>query len=358
MDRIVALLDLDYFYAQAEQLRNPALNGKPVVIVMPSIRENSGAVATCNYEARAMKIRSGMPLVLAKKLATPETVFINAEKPYYEETSQKVFEVVDFYCDKIEQVSIDEAYLDLTNAQGYDKAEEICNKIRNSILVDTGLTCSIGVGPNKLLAKMACSVKKPNGFFSIHPLQADGFISKQKVGDLYGVGPKAEEIFKIHHVHFAADIRKHSKEELIQWFGAAKGAELHNFAFGVDERQIEINREKQQISRMITIKEDSNDYALIKPSVDFLAQMVFAETTKLRKRFKTASLVVITSTFETITKSKTKSAGIIDLKDLSELAEEMLKEFLSGSFSKIRRVGVRVSNFDEETSMQKKLFEF
>ena len=358
MERIIGLLDLDYFYAQAEQLRDPSLKGKPVVIVMPSLRENSGAVATCNYEARAMKIRSGMPLNLAKKLASPQTVFINADKPYYEEVSQKVFEVVDFYCDKVEQVSIDEAYFDLSNPSGFEKAEEVCKKIKNSILVDTGLTCSVGLGPNKLLAKMACAVKKPNGFFSIHPMQADGFMAKQKVGDIYGVGPKAEEIFKFHKVHLAADIRKHSKEELIQWFGVAKGTELHNFAFGVDERQIEINREKQQLSRMITLKEDSNDFSFIQPTISFLSEMVFNETQHLKKRFKTASLIIVTPSFETITRSKTKTTGISSLVDLAELEEALLKEFLLGSFSKVRRLGVRVSNFDENSGMQKKLFEF
>ncbi len=358
MQRIIGLLDLDYFYAQCEILRKPQIRGKPVVIVMPSLRENSGAIATCNYEARALKIKSGMPLSLAKKLSNSETVFINADKPYYEEISQKVFEIVDFFCDKVEQVSVDEAYFDLTNPSGFEKAEETCLKIKQRIKAELGLTCSIGLSVNKLLAKMGASVKKPDGFFIVKQNEIDSFISKQKVSALHGVGPKSDEIFKKHNILAVSDIKKFNKNELIEWFGEANGSKFYDFAFGIDEREVEPNREKQQLSRMITIKSDSRDFDFVKQNIDFLSELLHKELVALKKRFKTVSLIVVNEKMETITKSRTNSLPIETLDELRAIEYELLKEFLQESQSMVRRVGVRVSNFDQNTGLQRKLFEY
>jgi DNA polymerase IV (DinB-like DNA polymerase) len=358
MQRIVGLLDLDYFYAQAEILRNPSIKGKPVVIVMPSLRENSGAIATCNYEARALKIKSGMPLSLAKKLASSDTVFINADKPYYEEISQKVFEIVDFFCEKVEQVSIDEAYFDLTNPSGFEKAEEICKKMKQRIRSELGLTCSIGVGENKLIAKMACSVKKPDGLFLVLLGETINFVSKQKVSSLFGVGPKTEEEFTKHGIVIVSDIKKFSKLDLISWFGEANGTKFFEYASGIDLRPIEPNREKQQLSRMMTIKQDSRDYDIIVQNVDFLLGLLYKEILELKKKFKTVSLIVVTDKMETVTKSRTKTVPIEDFSDLEEISHDLLREYLNEALSSVRRVGVRVSNFDENSGFQRKLFEF
>lgn len=358
MDNIVALLDIDYFYAQCEILRNPSLKGKPVVIVVPSLRENSGAIATCNYEARALKIRSGMPLQLAKKLANKETVFINADKPYYEEVSQKVFDIVDFFSDKVEQVSIDEAYFDLSNPSGFEKSKEVCLKIKERIKSETALTCSVGLSYNKLLAKMAASFKKPDGLLVVEKKDASNFLDKQKISSLFGVGPKSEEIFEKNGVKIIADIKKHSVGELIQWFGEAKGKQFYDFAFAIDKREIEPNREKQQLSRLMTIKNDTNNFDEAKQYVDFLSELVFKEATKLNKSFKTVSLIVVTPKYETITRSLTVEEKIVSLAQLQEKEYFLLKSFLNESFSSIRRLGVRVSNFGDDAGFQKKLFDY
>ena len=358
MERIIALLDLDYFYAQVEIVRKPELKGKPVVIVMPSLRENSGAIATCSYEARALKISSGMSLSLAQKLANKETVFINADKPYYEEISGKVFEIVDFFCEKVEQVSVDEAYFDLTNPSDYDKAIEICNKIKQRIKSELGLTCSIGLAPNKLIAKMAASMKKPDGFFAVKPAEVDNFLSKQKVSALHGVGPKTEEEFKKHNILFISDIKKFQRVDLVAWFGEANGIRFYDFAFGKDDRVVEVNREKQQLSRMMTIKQDSREYDYVVQNIDFLSVLLYKELLELKKRFKTVSLIIVTEKMETVTKSKTKLEPISSIEDLQEIIHNLLREYLNETLSSVRRVGVRVSNFDENSGFQRKLFEF
>ncbi|MFA6064293.1 MAG: DNA polymerase IV [archaeon] len=358
MERIIALLDLDYFYAQAEIIRKPEFKGKPVVIVMPSLRENSGAIATCSYEARALKISSGMPLSLAQKLANKETVFINADKPYYEEISAKVFEIVDFFCEKVEQVSVDEAYFDLTNPSDYDKAIEICNKIKQRIKSELGLTCSIGLAPNKVIAKMAASMKKPDGFSVVKPNEVDSFLLKQKVSALHGVGPKTEEEFKKHNILLVADIKKFQRVDLISWFGEANGVKFYDFAFGKDDRSVEVNREKQQLSRMMTIKQDSREYEFVVQNIDFLSVLLYKEILELKKRFKTVSLIIVTDRMDTVTKSKTKLEPISSIEDLQEIVHNLLKEYLNETLSSVRRVGVRVSNFDENSGFQRKLFEF
>ena len=356
MQPAIALLDLDYFYAQCEELRKPEIVGKPIVIVMPSIRENSGAIATANYLAREMKIKSGMPLQLAKKLASKETVFINADKEYYSVLSSKVFEIVDFFCDKVEQVSIDEAYLDLTSPLGFEKAEDTCIKIKKKIKIEIGLTCSIGLSTNKFLAKLASKEKKPDGFFIIRE-KYERLLEKKKIRELFGVGPKFEKIFKSKGIHKIGDIKNHSKAEIIELFGEAKGEDFYNFAFGIDNRKVEPNREKQQVSRMITLKSDSREFETIFEEVKLLSDLVFNDASKTHKKFKTISLIIINSNFETITKSKTKT-DINSLEKLIALGEQLLREFLDESLSKVRRIGIRVSNFEEDKGLQQTLFDF
>lgn len=358
MQRIVALLDLDYFYAQCEQIRNPTLKGKPVVIVMPSLREGAGAIATCNYEARALKIRSGMPLSLAKKLSNTETIFINADKEYYQEMSEKVFEILDSFCEKVEQVSIDEAYFELTNPEGFGWAEEKCLKIKQMIRGELGLTCSIGLSVNKMLAKMASNEKKPDGFTIIKLETMNSFLSKKNVSALPGVGPKTEKLLNQKGIKTITSLKAVPVKDLIELLGEAKGIQLSEFSRGKDERKIEVNREKQQLSRMMTIEQDSFDFDFISKRTDFLCERVFNAVKLSGKNFKTISIVVVTKDIQTITRSKTIPEKIKSLDELKQMVQHLLEEYLSEGLGAVRRIGVRVSNFDEEKGMQKKLFDF
>jgi DNA polymerase IV (archaeal DinB-like DNA polymerase) len=354
--KLIVLLDLDYFYAQAEQVRNPEIKNKAVVIVMPTVR-GGGAIATCNYKARELKIKSGMPLSLAKKLSNDETIFINADKNYYQELSKKVFDIVDFFCEKVEQVSIDEAYLDLTNPEGIEKAKEICKKIKERIRNDLSLTCSIGLSVNKLIAKMASDENKPDGLTIIEEKDVQSFISNKKVKEVYGLGPKSEKILEKKGISLVKEMQKLSVEELKELFGEAKGKQFHNFSRGIDDREVKENREKKQISRMMTLQKDSLSFEEIVPSLEILCGLVYNQTQKAKQSFKTCSLILITNKFETITKSKTLQSNI-SLEELKEVEKELLKEFLNSTLQLVRRVGVRVSNFEDSFGIQKKLLEF
>jgi DNA polymerase IV (archaeal DinB-like DNA polymerase) len=354
--KIIALLDLDYFYAQCEQIRNPALKNKPVVIVMPTVR-GGGAIATCNYVARALKIKSGMGLSLAKKLSNNDTVFINADKEYYKEISDKVFGIVDFFCDNVEQVSIDEAYLELTNPEGFEKAVKICENIKSKIKSELFLTCSIGLSVNKLIAKMASEEKKPDGFTKVLPIQVDKFLLKKQVREIHGVGPKYSEILNSNKIFTINELRLVSIQKLTALFGAVKGEQFYNFARGVDLREVKSNREKQQLSRMMTLQNDTLNFDEIKDTVDLLSSLVYGEAKKIKKNFRTCSLIIITNKYETFTKSKTQELTL-DLNTLKEVEYSLLKDFLDESLQLVKRVGVRISNFDANYGTQKKLFDF
>jgi DNA polymerase IV (DinB-like DNA polymerase) len=358
MKRIIALMDLDYFFAQCEMLRNPELKGSPVVIVMQTVRENTGAVATCNYEARKLKILSGMSKTLAKKLADDKTFFIKADKEYYKEISDKVFEILDKFSDKVEQVSIDEAYFDLTNFSSMEKAKEECVKIKNRIFSELGLTCSIGIGSSKLIAKMSSNENKPNGLTVVEEGDEERFLDEKGVSELHGLGPKSKKILEEKNIKKIKDLKILEKSELIKMFGRAKGEQFYNFARGIDNREINTNREKKQISRLMTIKKDTLDFEEIKKTTDFLSERVFKETKELNKNFKTASLILINKKYETITKSKTPDIEIRDIEELKNIINDLLKEALGETLIEIRRVGVRVSNFGSDYGYQKKLFDF
>ncbi|HLD78726.1 MAG TPA: DNA polymerase IV, partial [archaeon] len=224
--RIVLHVDLDSFYAQAEELRRPELRGKPVVIGMYSGRtETSGAVATANYPARKLGIHSGMNLATALRKADKETVFLKADRPYYLEVSGRVMDVFREFADAFEQVSIDEASLEVTERcnEDFSKAELLAKRLKEAIKRKEKLTCSVGIGPNKLLAKMAAGMRKPDGLTAVRPEGVDGFLEPLPVGKLYGLGPKSEEALAAIGVRTVKQLKALRLEKLTQLFGPAKG---------------------------------------------------------------------------------------------------------------------------------------
>lgn len=355
---IIALIDLDYFYAQCEIVKNPNLLDKPVVVVMQTIRENVGAVATCNYEARNLKIRSGMSLSLAKKLANENTFFIKANKDYYNQVSQKIFNILDKYSEKVEQVSIDEAYFDLSNCNSFEKAVELCNKLKDEIYSQTSITCSVGISINKLIAKIASNEKKPNGLFFVKEDEVENFLSDKNITKLPGIGPKSQKILNKNGVNTISDLKLIQKKDLIDLFGKSRGLQFYEFSRGIDNRSIDSNREKKQISRLMTLEEDTIDFDKIKKSVDFLCERVFRESLISKKSFKTITIILIDIKNNSITRAITPQETILDLDNLKEVASSLLVEILKESIIKYKRVGIRLSNFSEDFGYQKKLFDF
>lgn len=188
------LVDLDYFYAQLEEQRHPELKGKPVVVGMYSGRtEISGAVATSNYQARKCGVKSGLPLYLAKKrLEGTYAAFLPVDYDYYQQVSNRIMDILRRHADSLEVAGIDEAYMDVTQKTGgnYEKAEQLVTELKAEVGREIGVTFSVGVAPNKLIAKIASDIHKPDGITVIRPEQTDAFLSPMPVDALLGVGKK------------------------------------------------------------------------------------------------------------------------------------------------------------------------
>ena len=196
MQRIILHLDLDYFYAQVEETQNPDIKDKPIVVCQYSGRtDDSGAVATTNYIARKFNVKSGLPIKTAKNLLqNTDSVFISANHELYESISETIMNIIRKYSDKFEQLSIDEACIDISNKinNDYQDAIKYGNTLQDEIKNSEKLTCSIGIGPNKLIAKMAADSNKPNGTTVITPDNVEDFLFPQQVNKLYGIGPKTK----------------------------------------------------------------------------------------------------------------------------------------------------------------------
>ena len=192
--RVVMLADFDYFFAQCEELRNPALKNKPVVVGVYSGRtEDSGAVSTSNYFAREHGVKSGMPLYLAKKrLEGTEAVFMPVDDKFYEQISNRIMQIFRGYADNFEQDSIDEAYLDVTKRTegSFEVARDIAKKMKNDVEKNVGIIFSVGIGPNKLIAKIAADSQKPNGLTVVKPEEIERFLLDLPVNRLVGIGRK------------------------------------------------------------------------------------------------------------------------------------------------------------------------
>ena len=364
-NRIILQLDLDSFYASAEEVRNPELKGKPVVVCVFSGRtQDSGAVATSNYLARQSGIKAGMYIMKAKELASKDTVFIPTDMEYYRDVSERIMEIIRSYSDKFEQRSIDEAYLDLSGlAKNFEEAQELAEKLKKGIFEKEGVTCSVGIGPNKIIAKMASKVKKPNGLTIIKPEEVKDFLYHLPVKKLFGIGPKSLEFFESRGIKTIEDLAKTDVKILTDQFGEKKGKEIWEHANGIDNSEVE-ETERQQLSKIGTLKQDSSDLDFICEKLFGLADELKTKIEKEKKQFKSVSIIVILTNLETHTKSRSLDNFSENIDVVKEEARKLMKEFLEvNTGKKLRRCGVRVSGFPEvnlkkEDKKQKTLFSF
>jgi DNA polymerase IV (DinB-like DNA polymerase) len=254
-NRVVMLADFDYFFAQCEELRNPAIKEKPVVVGVYSGRtEESGAVSTSNYIARKYGVKSGMALFLAKrKLEGTEAVFLPVDHQYYDQISDRIMQIFRGYTSSIEQVSVDEAYLDVTEqvAGSFEKARDYALKIKADVKAQVGISFTIGVGPNKLVAKIACDSKKPDGLTIVKPDEAEAFLTPLPVDRLLGVGKKTTVRMEQMGIKTISDLAKYNCQRLIEVFGKALGIYFHNAANAIDNEPVqEQGAELARLSRI------------------------------------------------------------------------------------------------------------
>lgn len=362
MNRIIFHADLDAFYASAEQLRNPELEGKPVAILIYSGREgDSGAVSTANYIARDLGIDSAMPIKKAKQVAEEadrEVIFLEADIDYYRQLSEKIMEIFYEHADAMEKLSIDEAYLDLTEkSEGrWEKAREIASGIKEKVKEETGLTCSVGIAPNKLIAKMASGEEKPDGLTVIKDSQVEDFLTGRPVEDLYGVGEKTASVLEQMGIQTIDDLAKVNVERLKEKFGSKAGRQLHEKALGVDDSPVEEKKPKQ-LSRIQTLKKDSSDPGKIAPILKELASDLEKRLEKEGASFRTVSIITVSAKdYQMRTRSRT-IPETRDMEDALSVAKDLLNDFLEENPGNLRRIGLRVSNL-KHGSLQKTLLDY
>ena len=360
MARVIGHIDLDYFYAQVEEVENPSLKSVPLVVCVFSGRtENSGVVSTANYRARELGVRSGIPIAVAKvRLKDTDAKFVPMDRTKYEEYSNQVMEVVGRRVDVLEQTGIDEAFFDITKKSGgdYGAAAGIAREIKETIMDHERLTCSIGIAPSKVVAKLASDFKKPDGLTMVLPENLQKFAWPMPVEKLYGVGPKTSRMLKEIGITTIGDLAIKDLDSLEHVFDRKFSVYLHNASNGLDEEPVATTGEAKQLSRIITLKKDSFDAEAIlsqlTPAIDDLHGKVLEKGVF----FRSVSIIGILTDLSIRTKTKTMDAPTKDLGSLRKAARELLVSLL-GESRELRRVGIRVSDFSEAKT-QSSLSEF
>ena len=342
--RIILLLDMDAFFAMIEERENPRFKGKPVVVgAEPNKGRGRGVVSTCNYEARKYGIHSAMPISQAWRLC-PKAVFLPVNGPLYSKVSSNIMEILKKYTSLIEQVSQDEAYLDISFTKSFSKAKKLAEKIRKDIFQQEQLISSCGIAENKMIAKMACEKAKPNGILVVKLDKMDQFLLPLKIRAIPGVGPKTavvlEKFFQKRELTIK-DVRKAAREELIKLMGVA-GNTLYEKVRGIDENPIALNEEVKSIGKEHTFQEDTRDAEEIFSVFHELALGVQKELQEQRFSFKTITVVCRFQGFETHTKSKTLKEASKDGKVLKKESMRLLLRFLTENLKPVRLVGVRI----------------
>ncbi len=339
---------MDYFYAQVEERDDPALKGRPAAVCIQSSREGSqGAVATSNYPARALGVKSGMPCRAARNIA-PECVLLPARRGYYESVSESIMDCLRGLCGAFEQVGVDEAYMDVTDRinRGGQLAA-YAKKVKDEVYFRERLTCSVGAAPNKLLAKMASSYGKPDGLTIVAPEGVDEFIMDMPVTNLMGVGGKTGELLAGIGIRTVRELREKPLEDLKRLLGNSRGLMLHNASRGMDDSRVE-ERKKSQYGRLVSLKTDTRDSGVLEEALRKLSDDVASLLAASGKRCRTVSVTFVLEDFSVKTRARTLQAPAGSGEALFRASTSLLTGFLAETEPRIRRIGVTASKLDGE----------
>lgn len=344
MERLILHYDMDAFYASVEIRDNPHLKNKPVII-------GRSVVTTCNYEARKYGLHSAMSISEAKKLC-PFGVYLAVDKDKYNKESEKIHELIHKLSNKVEFIALDEGYIDISEYKDkYINLEEFADKFIKRIYENTKLTCSLGIGYNKLSAKLASEVNKPNGFYIIRD-QSDfrNYIYNKDIKILPGVGKKTQEILRTKGINLVSDILTFSLLELQGLFGHIRGQLLYEYALGIDMREVSQESQHKSIGNETTFKMPTNEIDYIHKNLDDLFEKVYLRFKNKKYFGKTITIKIKYADRSTFTRSKSLFQYTNSKIDLSK-AYELIKDELNITNSLIL-VGVSISNIIEEKSEQ------
>lgn len=346
MDRLIMHVDMDAFFASVEQLDHAEYRGKPLIVGGIGGR---GVVSTCSYEARKFGVHSAMPTARAMQLC-PQGIFIQGNYPRYGEVSQQIFDIFDHYSPLIEPLSIDEAFLDITGMERLmDTPRQYALKLKQEIKEKTGIVASVGIAPNKFLAKIASDLDKPDGLVIVDKDKVQEFLDPLPVRRIWGVGAKTAAVLDRMRVKTIADLRKMSYEELHKTFGDKTAQHLFLLAQGIDERPVAPRGRAKSIGNEITFSEDlQSDEAALAVLLELSVKVGW----RLRKagfKAKTVQLKLRRNDFKTFTRQRQLFEPSNYDDDIYEAITLLFREL--GISSSIRLLGVSTTGFDEGASM-------
>ncbi len=354
--RIIFHVDMDAFYASVEESLNPDFRGKPLIVgADPKGGKGRGVVLTANYEARRFGVHSGMPISKAYKLC-PDGIYVRPHFDRYREFSQKTMEIIRKYSKKIQKVSIDEAYVDVTDVvEDFQEAEKLAKKMQSEIWEKLGITCSIGIGPNKLVAKMASSMNKPNKVTVVEPDKVKEFLHPLPVEKLYGIGPKTAERLKELGIKTVGDLANFDAVKLTETFGKNMAYYFIMLANGQDYSEVK-EKARKSIGKEITFEEDTDNIEKILEELSFIVENLIRRIKSEKLTFRTITVKLRYSNFETHTKSKTFNSIQLSSKKIFKKVKDLFLTAYDNE-QKLRLIGVRFSNLIDLSS-QRTLLEF
>jgi len=335
-------VDMDYFFAQIEELRHPMEKDRIIVVCVYSGRtSDSGVVSTVNYKGRRFGIKSGMPIAMAKKRAPPaDTLFLPVDRAKYELVSAEIDYIIRKYSKRVSRASIDEWNLELSQIP-----EETALAIKEEIKEKTGLTCSVGGAPSLLGAKMAAQKSKPNGLLLLSEMEERRLIESSDVQKVPGIGTKTAETLHGMAVEKVHDLGKIEVLKLVDRFGRKTGAWLHEISKGNYGDELEEEKEQSEVSRLGTLKNKTKDSYLIMLTVSDLEKEAKHWLREHKKSYKTLTLIFITEDMKTHTKSISFRNPRNWEEDITGEAMSLVNGFLKENSHEVRRVGIRFSNF-------------
>lgn len=342
--RKIIHIDMDAFYASVEQRDFPEYRGKPIV-VGGSPEGRGGVVATASYEARKYGIRSAMPSKRALQLC-PHAIFVRPRFNVYKDVSRHIREIFSRYTDLIEPLSLDEAFLDVTeDKQDIGSAIEIAQQIKNAIRDELQLTASAGVSINKFVAKIASDLNKPDGLTFIGPSRIESFMEQLPVEKFYGVGKVTADKMKRMNLHTGGDLKLLSEEQLVQHFGKV-GRFYYRIVRGIDERTVQPHRETKSMGAEDTFPYDLTTVEEMYAEIDRIAAIVHERLQRYGLKGRTITLKVKYADFRQITRSQSFLHTVGDLETIAATARQLL---LSADLDEkgVRLLGVSLSNFHE-----------
>ena len=337
-ERRIIHVDMDQFFAAVEQQNQPELRGLPVAVGHDGPR---GVVSTASYEARKYGVHSAQSIQVAKRLC-PQLIIVEPHFHQYREVSMRIRAIMQDYTDLIEPLSLDEAFLDVTeNKKGIALAVDIAREIKQRILADTGLTASAGVSYCKFLAKIASDWRKPDGLTVVHPDKALGFIDQLQVNRIWGVGHKTAEHMHRMGIFTGADLRRVSLQHMEQEFGKM-GRVFYDFARGIDERPVIAVWERKSVSCEQTFEEDIFSKAAVTIELYHMVEELLRRLEKSGFEGRTLTLKVKFSDFRQITRSLTTPSVFRTKEEILPLAKRLMQEVDYGPANAIRLLGLGV----------------